>query len=129
MEGRHDESTGRTGEDVAYVCTQLARLREALHRYGSQGAAPLERVVAVVRAGQDPVAALDALHEALLHAGDAAGVRGQGRGLFPIGVGPQRADEWVLLCPTGQCARHEWPDGQDPPECPITGRTLRRERL
>ncbi|MGW6404482.1 hypothetical protein [Streptomyces sp. NPDC055134] len=129
MDDRHDARTGGTGDDIAYVCTQLDRMREDLRAYGRQGAEPLERVVAAVRAGQDPTASLDALHEALLFAGDAAGVRGQGRGLFPIGVSAQRPDDWVLLCPTGQCARHAWPDAQEPAGCRITGQPLRRERL
>jgi hypothetical protein len=129
MDDRHDARTGGTGDDIAYVCTQLDRMREDLQAYGPQGAEPLERVVAAVRAGQDPTAPLDALHEALLFAGDATGVRGQGRGLFPIGVGAQRPDGWLLLCPTGQCARYAWPDAQEPSGCRITGQPLRRERL
>ncbi|MEU6957429.1 hypothetical protein [Streptomyces sp. NPDC045714] len=129
MDDRHDARTGGTGDDIAYVCSRLDRIREDLQTYGPHGDEPLERVVTSVRAGQDPTAPLDALHEALLSAGDATGVRSQGRGLFPIGVDSQRPDEWLLLCPTGQCSRHAWPDAQEPSGCRITGQPLRRERL
>jgi hypothetical protein len=127
---QQDTRRTRSREEVAYVCARLDQIRTSLERYGREGAAPLERVVAALRAEEDPVPALDALHEALLVAGDAVGLHGRVRGLSPLGVDADLPDEWVLLCPTGQCARHAWPDGGDAePPCRVSGRPLRRARL
>ncbi|MER7468419.1 hypothetical protein [Streptomyces sp. NPDC097981] len=123
--GRDAESR----EGVAYVCDQLEQIRGALATTGAEGVTPLERLLAALRAGEDLTAPLDALHEALLAAGDAAGVHGRARGRDPIGVNPALPDEWVLLCPTRQCSRFGWPDGLEEPDCRISGRPLRRERL
>ncbi|MEE4418400.1 hypothetical protein [Streptomyces bugieae] len=116
-------------EDIAYVCDQLDRIRATLEAYGTDGAAPLERLLAALRAGGDLGPPLDVLHEALLAAGDAAGVNGRARGLTPLGITSPAPDEWVLLCPAGLCARHAWPDRGEPPRCRISDRPLRRERL
>lgn len=119
-------------EDIAYVCDQLDRIRATLEAYGREGAAPLERLLAALREGGDPDLGppLEVLHEALLAAGDAAGVNGRDRGLTPLGINPPAPDEWVLLCPTGLCARHAWPDhGVETPRCRISERPLRTERL
>ncbi|GGJ27924.1 hypothetical protein [Streptomyces brasiliensis] len=116
-------------EDIGYVCDQLDRIRAALAAYGLDGAAPLDRLLAALRDGEGLAAPLSALHEALLAAGDAAGVRGTARGLNPIGVGPATPDEWVLLCPTRQCSRHAWPDSSGATPCRISGQPLRKERL
>lgn len=116
-------------EAVAYVCDELAHIRETLEARTSEGVAPLERVLAALRAGEALAAPLDALHEALLTAGDASGIYGHPRGLIPRGVSPAMPDEWVLLCPRNQCSRHAWADGPEAPRCRITGQPLRRERL
>ncbi|WP_371675657.1 hypothetical protein [Streptomyces sp. NBC_01276] len=132
IEGNTDRDTRRRDE-VAYVCEQLDRIRTDLETHAAEGAAPLESLAAALRAGTDPSARLDALHEALLAAGDAAGVRGRARGLDPIGTARPAPDAWVLLCPTGQCSRYSWPDAGDGPDeaprCRIGDQALRRERL
>ncbi|MEU6481068.1 hypothetical protein ABZ858_30175 [Streptomyces sp. NPDC047017] len=116
-------------KDVAYVCRQTERIRADLVTYGPDGAAPLERLLSALRDGEEITAPLDALHEALLAAGDAVGIYGHTRGLTPHGVTPTMPDERVLLCPTDQCSRFEWPDGADALRCPISSRPLRREHL
>jgi hypothetical protein len=119
----------RAKDEVAYVCRQLERIRAVLQAHGSGGAAPLERLVTALRAGEDHAAPRDVLHEALLAAGDAAGIRSQARDLNPIGVGPAMPEEWVLLCPTDQCSHYSWPSHSDVPRCRISDRPLRRRRL
>ncbi|GAA1530712.1 hypothetical protein GCM10009730_44970 [Streptomyces albidochromogenes] len=109
----------------------MERIRTDLDAYAAEGTAPLERLLAALRDGEDPAPALDALHEALLAAGDAVGVHGGGgtRGMTPLGVDPATPDEWVLICPTRQCSRHAWPDASEAPRCRVSGQPLRRERL
>jgi hypothetical protein len=116
-------------EDVAYLCDQLGHIRATLEAHSREGTAPLERLLAALRDGADLSAPLDALHEALLAAGDAAGIHGRTRGLTPHGVNPAMPDEWVLLCPTDQCSRFKWPDGPEASRCRISDQPLRRERL
>lgn len=120
---------GERRDEIAYVCAEFQGLHAGLEAHSTEGAAPLERLLAALRAGADPTAPLEALHEALLAAGDAAGIHGQTRGLHPIGVGAATPDEWVLLCPTGQCSRHAWPDDPEAPHCRIGDLPLRREPL
>ncbi|MFF2431640.1 hypothetical protein [Streptomyces mirabilis] len=86
-------------------------------------------MLAALAAGDAPTVPLAELHEALLVAGDAAGVHGRARGLDPIGLDPGTPDEYVLLCPTRHCSRHAWPDSPEAPRCRISGQPLRRERL
>ncbi|MEU9620813.1 MULTISPECIES: hypothetical protein [unclassified Streptomyces] len=126
---RHHGGGLGSREEIAYVCDQLEHIGAALEMYGPAGRAPLEHLLAALRDGEDPAAPLDALHEALLAAGDAAGIHGRARGLNPQGVTPATPDEWVLLCPAHQCSRHTWPDGPAAPRCRISGLPLRRERL
>lgn len=124
-----DRGTGRR-DQLAYVCAELERIHTDLETHSTTGVEPLERLIAALSAGTDPTAPLDALHEALLAAGDAAGINGRAdRGLNPIGIGPALPAEWVLLCPSGQCSRHCWPEGPDAPRCRISDQPLRRERL
>ncbi|MFG2358665.1 hypothetical protein [Streptomyces sp. NPDC048521] len=86
-------------------------------------------MLAALAAGDAPTAPLAELHEALLVAGDAAGVLGRARGLNLVGSDLGTPDEDVLLCPTRQCSRHAWPDSPEVPRCRISGQRLRRERL
>ncbi|MFK4068245.1 hypothetical protein [Streptomyces sp. NPDC029674] len=130
MAEQHSGVDTRVREAIAHVCGRLERIRADLETYATGGAAPLERLLADLRAGEDPAPALDALHEALLAAGDAVGVHGgAARGLTPLGADPALPDERVLLCPTRQCSRIAWPDGSDAPRCRVSGRPLRGERL
>ncbi|WP_143074845.1 hypothetical protein [Streptomyces mangrovisoli] len=122
-------SATESREDIGYVCGQLDHIRSVLQAHGADGAAPLEHLLAVLDDGGDLTAPLSELHDALLVAGDAAGIRGQARGLHPIGIAPTTPDEWVLLCPTGRCSRHAWPDGSGPSHCQVSNLPLRREQL
>ncbi|MFB6877889.1 hypothetical protein [Streptomyces sp. NPDC056323] len=127
-EGRSLEAHER--EEVAYICNQLNYIRTTLETYGAEGAAPLERILAALRHAEGlPSAHLEALHEALLAAGDAVGIHGHLRGLTLNGFDTPEPDAWVLLCPTGQCARYALPDRPDTPPCRINHRPLRKERL
>ncbi|MBT2458045.1 hypothetical protein [Streptomyces sp. ISL-86] len=131
MTDLHDGRSAEQREELAYVCDQVERIRanlEAAHGAGG-GAAPLERLMAALLDRVDLTAPLAALHEALLAAGDAAGIQGRVRGLSPIGIDSAAPEAWVLLCPTGQCSRYSWPDGPGARPCRISGRALRRERL
>lgn len=125
----HSDSFVGLRDEVAYVCQQLERLRAALEAYGADGATPLERLIAALRAGENPSTSLERLHQALLAIGDAAGVHGGERSLNPIGAGPTGLEESVLLCPMGRCSRYSWPDGLDAPNCHISDQPLRTERL
>ncbi|MFI5828572.1 hypothetical protein ACIA6C_15160 [Streptomyces sp. NPDC051578] len=119
-----------TRAGIAHVCERLERIREDLQNHSAQGAAPLDHLMSVLRAGEDPTVPLEALHEALLAAGDARGINGgQGRGLNLIGADSAMPAESVLLCPTGLCSRFGWPDGPGTSPCRISGRPLRTERL
>ncbi|MFC7304706.1 hypothetical protein ACFQVC_10810 [Streptomyces monticola] len=146
MDDGHDGcgTQAREREEVAYVCDQLDYIRTTLERYGSEGPEPLERALGALRTGAPAGERLRALHEALLAAGDAAGLHGQARGPNLSGFDAPVPGTWVLLCPTGRCARYAWPDGQgspgapapasssaavSAPPCRISGEPLRRERL
>lgn len=122
-------SGAESREDIAYVCDQLDHIRSTLETHSAVGLTPLRHVLAALDDGEDLAEPLDALHDALLVAGDAVGIRSNVRGLHPIGVTPATPDEWVLLCPTGRCPRHAWPDGDETPRCRISDRPLRREQL
>lgn len=128
MTGQHTGSV-EPREDVAYVCGQLERIRATLEAHSPEGASPLARVLTALHNGEDPSESLSALHEALLVAGDAAGIRGGTRSVSPLGVNSVPPDEWVLLCPTGQCSRFSWPDSSGTALCRISGHPLRKERL
>jgi hypothetical protein len=124
-----DGSGTQSREDLAYVCDQLGSIRAALEAHSPEGAASLERLLAALRDGADLAAPLNVLHEALLAAGDAAGIHARARGLHAQGANAATPEEWVLLCPTGQCSRYAWPDGPDTPRCRISDQPLREERL
>ncbi|MEU0190879.1 hypothetical protein ABZ250_13565 [Streptomyces afghaniensis] len=128
-----DRTEGGSGseqrEDLAYVCDRLDYIRTALDTHGPERTVPLEGLLTALEGGADLTEPLKLLHEAVLAAGDAAGIRSRTRGLNPRGVGPAMPDEWVLLCPIDRCSRYEWPDGEEAPPCRISGQGLRRDRL
>jgi hypothetical protein len=111
--------------DLAFVCARIPEIRTAL---GPAGVPPLQGLTEAVQRGDDLRPALDAVHRALLAAGDALGVYGHGsRGLEPAGV---ESVEIVYRCPLRKCA------GRDRAEflrssqlCEIGGERLLRERL
>ncbi|MFE0135761.1 hypothetical protein ACFWY6_29940 [Streptomyces sp. NPDC059037] len=96
---------------------------------GSEASAPLQRLLAAVRAGQDVTDLLDAVHAAVQAAGDALGVYGQAghRGLDAVGV---ESLEIVYRCPLRVCSGWDESDApQFPPRCSISGQELPREYL
>jgi hypothetical protein len=134
-----DDTAQRARASLAYACTHLNELREEL-RLTHPGAAAgepslLRDLTDAVNAGRPCGPALDAIHSALLDAGDQLGLYGRidpdWRGLTPTGITvmPPDSDERVYLCPINQCSRHSWP-GPDPrPSCAIIGEALREDHI
>ncbi|WP_351233329.1 hypothetical protein [Streptomyces sp. NPDC002133] len=116
----------RIRDALAYVCRQLDVLSAVLPE--NDEASPLRRLLEAMRNGEDPDRPLQALHTALLAAGDHIGVYGN-RGIRPVGV-DDGAEETVYLCPAHRCSRYSWPAATvDPPQCAITEQPLRRDGL
>ncbi|MEQ4720606.1 hypothetical protein [Nonomuraea sp. B19D2] len=129
-----DDAAERAAEGLAIVCAHVEEIRADL-RSGSRGDdAPLERVLATARAGEDIAGPLDALHLALRADGDALGLNGYDEGgtraIQAAGITVTDPGEVVYLCPDGRCVRYWWPAGGTPvPRCTISGDALRRDRL
>jgi len=116
---------------LAYVCTHLEGIRSDLRSGLIGDDAPLEDLLAAVRAGRDVAGPLDALHAVLQADGDPQGLYGVVRGISPVGVGRARPGETVYLCPARLCKR-EWQretPSSPVPRCEISGDPLRRDRL
>lgn len=128
------QATLRVADGLAYVCRHLDTLRTAL-RHGQhdqeEEPASLRQVLEAVRTGADLAGPLQALHTALLEAGDTLGVWGAARrGVTLAGDDPGVPFEPVYPCPLGRCTgRH--PDNTTifPLICTITGRELHQETL
>ncbi|MFF5338426.1 hypothetical protein [Streptomyces sp. NPDC013181] len=124
-----ERSTAEIADAVEYVCRHQGRLREVLG--SGPGAAPLDAVVGVLRAGGDPRQSLADLHRALRVAGDALGVFGRSRGSWDLAGSDRYArQEPVLLCPQGTlypCARFAFPAPGVTPRCEVSGEPLRRD--
>ena len=103
-----DGSDDSLADAVAYVCGDLAGIREALGTAGE----PLDRLVAAMQSGDDAATPLNELHVALQTAGDALGVYGHSRspanGLRLAGTTASRPKEALLICPIGRCSRYAW---------------------
>lgn len=89
---------------------------------------PLRDLALALTGDQSPIPALDAIHAALLAAGDALGLYGRARpgirGVTPPGVDtavPPPTEETVYLCPRRRCSRYAWPGSDQPESCAITG--------
>ncbi|MEU9480123.1 hypothetical protein [Streptomyces sp. NPDC048191] len=102
-----------------------------------QLAAASERVLDLVRSGQDATAGLDLLDDLLLRAGYVGGPGSYRTGSDPVFsllpgafAGGHPVLE-ALVCPTGRCPRVELPPGarEDPPVCAVWQRALRRDRI
>lgn len=125
----------KISEGLAYVCQHLDQIRADLsYCDGSGDLGPLERLLAAVSESREIAGPLNALHDALLAGGDALGVYGHARDSGPRGLRPAGVDErpveTVYLCPNGGCSRYGWPDATNgTPQCEISGKRLRRERL
>ncbi|MFJ8361771.1 hypothetical protein [Streptomyces sp. NPDC093984] len=102
-----------------------------------QLAAVSERVLDMVRSGQDAAAELDLLDDLLLRAGYVGGLgayRSDGGPVFSMLPGASAGGHPVLealVCPADRCPRVELPRGarEDPPVCAVWGRALRRDRI
>jgi len=121
----------RTASAIAYVCAHLADLTDQLTHLGDTG--PLDEVLARLRAGDDPDAALDRLHDTLLAAGDVLGVYGSSGRSWNVrvaGADTAAPAEALYVCPLRRCSRYSWAEpGGTGPSCTIGGAPMRRERL
>jgi hypothetical protein len=106
---------------LTYACANMADIRDALAQ-----AREADALVEAVRSGGDVPAALTALHEAMLRAGDPLGVLGHDirSGQAVPGL-PARRAEIVYLCPVTVCSRIAWAPGS----CELSGEELRWKRL
>lgn len=125
------QRVGRVADGLAYVCGSLDSLHAVLP---GDEQSPLRRLLAAVRADQDPAGPLEALHAALLAAGDPLGVwghaRSQSRAVPMTGVDERRPFEPIYLCPQGRCSgRRVDKTTTFPLTCAITGQELRRDQL
>jgi hypothetical protein len=95
---------------LAYVCRYLEEICEVLRPDGcvdpAHRAPVVRRVLDAARMGADLGGPLNALHAALLHAGDPRGVWGAARALVPAGVDTGVPFEPVYVCPHGHCSGH-----------------------
>lgn len=92
---------------LAYACRYLKDIREVLRPDGDQRD-PLEirRVADAVRTGADLRGPLEALHGALLAAGDPWGVWGAARALMMTGLDADVPFEPMCACPHDHCSGH-----------------------
>lgn len=114
---------------LAYLCANLQEICDALGDDGSDPTTPVAKTLAAVAADDAPatIAALNTLHAALQHIGDALGVYGSLRGLSPTGI---RGLEVIYRCPLGRCTGRDRSQAvDDAPVCAISGKQLRREVL
>ena len=123
-------SAEREAAGLAYVCTNIAELRDTLHDDGADPASILNRLLAAVRDGTAVTQLLDQVHRAAQQAGDELGIYGeyeQNRG--PEAVGTERM-EIVFLCPLKKCMGRSFDEvKQFPPRCSVDGVELVRHRL
>jgi hypothetical protein len=129
------DSTGAHAADaLAYVCGRLDYLRSVLPRDEAGEPPVLRTLLNALADARDLAGPLQAVHTALLDAGDALGVWGHVRSgwrdLNLPGVDETAPFEVIYLCPLGRCSGRR-PDKTTtfPVTCPITGQELRRERL
>lgn len=131
---RGTRSTEHVAGAIAYVCANVASIRETLTHGPADGPTQLDALLAALRAGADPVDLLEAVHRALRRAQDAVGVFGRTRDAAMTtlaGIHRDHPRESVLLCPRADhpCARYAWPDRTNIPVCAVTETPLRRATL
>jgi hypothetical protein len=132
--GHRTRSAEQVAEAIAYICENLAQIREALNRGPADGPTRLDELLAALRTETDPIQALETVHRALRRAQDAVGVFGRNRDAAMAtltGIHRVYQRESVLLCPRAEhpCARYAWPDRTDIPRCAVTEAPLRRATL
>lgn len=130
---------------LAYVCRNADSVRAELGVSPSRARWPRVRGSArdllgglfdALATGEAVEPYLDAIDGALREAGDALGLYGRiepgARGnTRPAGVGvrPPLGDETVYLCPGEHCTRASWAEPGPVPQCALTGKPLREDRL
>lgn len=129
-EETHQRSV-RVAEGLAYVCRNLDSLHAVLP---GDEQSPLRRLLAAMRADHDQAGPMEALHAALLAAGDPLGVwghaRSESRAVSIAGADGGRPFEPIYLCPQGRCSgRRVDKTTTFPLTCAITGQHLRRDHL
>lgn len=135
MDQEPQQANVQVADGLAYVCRHLDTLRTALQHdrndQGEEEPALLRQVLEAVRTRTDLAGPLQALHTALLDAGDTLGVWGAAqRGVNLAGTDQGVPFEPVYRCPLGRCAGRR-PDNTTvfPLICTITGRELHQETL
>jgi hypothetical protein len=118
---------------LAYACQYLDDICEVLRAAGTAGQGrPTEvrHVAEAVRTGADPRGPLEALHAALLGAGDPRGVWGAARNLMMTGLADNVPYEPVYTCPNGLCSGHDAAAATAISfTCALTRQPLRKESL
>ncbi|MCX5215566.1 hypothetical protein OG689_41150 [Kitasatospora sp. NBC_00240] len=138
--GGSEAAARRIKAGLAYICVHMQEIREDLTGNQTDGpvGAPgvLHDLQQTLAAGQQYGPALEAIHRALLDAGDVLGLYGRvhpnDRGLVPDGFDtakPPPSHDVVYLCPLDQCSRYSWPQPGSPPRCAISGQALREDHL
>jgi hypothetical protein len=127
------QATPQVADGLAYVCRHLDTLRTALRhgQHHEEEPAALQQVLEAARTLADLTGPLQALHTALLKAGDTLGIWGAARREVTLAGDDHGVPfEPVYRCPLGRCTgRH--PDNTTifPLICTITGRELHQETL
>lgn len=131
QEAEEDPAGDRIREGIAYLCEHFARIQSALGGTGGHGMPLLpDRLQECVLESGSPQDVLDALHKALLAAGDARGIYTRTRGNMNLpGMTVSQPSEVVYLCPIMRCGRVVPGPLVIAPRCNLAGTPLRRDRL
>lgn len=134
MDQEPPQTPPQVADGLANVCRNLDTLRTAL-RHGQhdqeEEPASLRQVLEAVRTRADLAGPLQALHTALLDAGDTLGIWGAARReVILAGDDHGVPFEPIYRCPLGRCSGRR-PDNTTvfPLICTITGRELHQETL
>ncbi|GGM17997.1 hypothetical protein GCM10010129_72740 [Streptomyces fumigatiscleroticus] len=127
---------GEADARLGRLCARLAERAGPLTT-DPQLSAASGHVLDLVRSGRNAAAELDHLEDLLLRAGYIGGLgssRTDGGPVFAMLPGAHAGGRPVLealVCPADRCPRVELPQGtgEDPPECAVWGRALRRDRI
>jgi hypothetical protein len=130
-EADEDPTGHRMQEGVAYLCEHFARIQSALGGADGQGMPLLlNRLQERVLGSDSPQDVLDAIHEALIAAGDARGIYMRTRGNMTLpGMTASQPPEVIYLCPIMRCRRVVPGPLVIAPRCNLAGTPLRRDRL
>ncbi|MFE3196319.1 hypothetical protein ACFXHA_45490 [Nocardia sp. NPDC059240] len=126
----------RTRDGLAYLCGNLAEIRQTLDDDGTNPSTPLERLRSAIHGQRDNeiLPLLDTVHTALQFAGDALGVYGHhgyhSRGPTGLDVaGSGGPLEITYRCPIKRCSGRERNEvSESSPHCVLADRKLERDR-